>query len=235
MAISFKNTAVLSKKQVKNLPSIKEAQEKISDHYYVLSNILMNEAGSLIERYATCKRLHQNMKSEGLNSREYRKKFLKDIEECVSSNTITDQEALEFKQKLHNDELLCRKHRNVELIKKKAQSYIRTAIAYAEIDVDYVNIVKELMDFYDDIGTEFIADSICYICTTHRSREGIEDILGILFIYRFIFNDVQLQRIRNSIYPYHRVDFLDHFYAHTEAEPQRHDADHNTEAKEKKS
>ena len=235
MAISFKNTAVLSKKQVNNLlSSMEESQNKISNHYYVPSDMLMNEAGSLIERYATCKRLHQNMKSMGLTSKEYRKRFLKDVEECVSSHTITDQEALEFKQKLQDDELLCKRHRNVELIKKEAQSYIKTAIAYAEIDMDYVNIVKELMDFYDDIGTEFIADLISYICTTYRSYGIVEEIFYVLIEYGSIFNDSQLQKIQSGAYPYPRVDMLNQFYGYQESIIKRQQAANNTETKDNK-
>ena len=234
MAISFKNTAVLSKKKVNNLPSIKESQEKISDHYYVLSDLLMNEAGSLIERYATCKRLHQNMKSEGLNSRAYKKRYFKDVEECVSSNMITDQEALEYKQKLLDDVLLCKKHRNVELIKKEAQSYIKTAIAYAEIDVDYINIVKELMGFNEDIEIEFIADSICYICTTYRSHGIIGEIYYVLLEYGFIFNDSQLQKLQSSMHLHPQVSMLNHFYGYQKSIIKRQQTANNAETKDNK-
>ena len=120
-----------------------------------------------------------------------------------------------------------------EYVKRlKSQSHIKTAIAYAETDEDYINIAKELIGFYGDIGTEFITDSICYICTTYRSYKATESILYILAEYGFIFNDVQLQRIQSGAYPHPRIDFLNHFYKYTKVETHRHHVDHNTELKD---
>jgi len=189
MEINFKDTATLSKKQVNNLLSRKEAQNKIFDLAYSKSDILIDEASSLISDYATCKQLHQHMVAMGVNSKEYVKML-------------------------------------------KSQSYIKTAIAYAEIDKDYINIAKELIGFYGDIETEFIADSICYICTTYRSYETIESILYIVAEYGYIFNDSQLKSLQSGAHPHLRVDILDQFYGYRKS-IRSENYDNATETKDK--
>ena len=234
MEKNFKDIATLSKRKVNNILSGENTQNKIYDLIYSIPDILIQEAGNLITNYGTCKYLRQEMTRRGVTAQKYVKTYLKDIKACVASNTITDTEAIYYRTELFEVMSIFRKHRKIELLKMKSQSYIKTAIAYAEADIEYVNIVEDIVCFPADIGRDFIADSICDICTTYRSYKTIENILYVLAKYGCIFNDSQLQRIQSSASPHPRVNILNRFYGCQESILMEQHVDNNTEIKDNK-
>lgn len=229
MEINFKDTATLSKKQVNKLLSGEDGLNKIYDLPYSESDILIDEASSIISNYAMCKRLREIMVSMEVTSREYVKRFIRDVDECVSSNLITAKEGIDYKKELLHDTSMCQKYRKLELLKMRSQSYIKTAITYAKTDKDYVNIVEEIVCFSTDIGAGFIADSICDICTRYRSYKTIESILYVLAEYGFIFDDSQIQRIQSSANPHPSVNILNKFYGYQESIIRGQSIDNNRE------